>query len=156
MTRAASASSGCRRPPTGSGGTSGCAATGPDGLPSGRFKGRWAARNATFTDLMVRTGLRLSEQASLTAMEMPLQAGMGGYQRFWLPGSIAKNSSARWVYVPHSVVRELAAYAELDRAEVVQDARAAGRYHRWRRPLVVGDPSRPDLARAVGSTGRRR
>jgi hypothetical protein len=30
---------------------------GADGLPSGRFRGRWAARNATFTDLMVRTGM---------------------------------------------------------------------------------------------------
>ena len=128
---------------------------GPDGLPSGRFKGRWAARNAAFTDLMARTGMRLSEQASLTVMEMPLQAGMGGYQRFWLPWAIAKYFSARWVYVPHSVVRELAAYAELDRAEVVQDARSAGRYDRWRRPLVVDDLSRPHLARAVGSTGRR-
>jgi integrase len=128
---------------------------GPDGLPSGRFKGRWAARNAAFTDLMARTGMRLSEQASLTVTEMPLQAGMGGYQRFWLPGAIAKYFSARWVYVPHSVVRELAAYAELDRAEVVEDARAAGRYDRWRRPLVVEDPSRPHLARAVGSNERR-
>ena len=81
---------------------------------------------------MVRTGMRLSEQASLTAMQMPLQVGMGGYQRFWLPGAIAKYFSARWVYVPHSVVRALAAYAELDRAGVVADARAAGRYDRWR------------------------
>src|SRR6266702_1134438 len=112
---------------------------GPDGLPSDRFKGRWPARNATFTDLMARTGMRLSEQASLTVMEMPLQVGMGGYQRFWLPGAIAKYFSARWVYVPHSVVRELAAYAELDRAEVVQDARAAGRYDRWRRTLGMSN-----------------
>jgi hypothetical protein len=27
---------------------------GPDGPPSGRFKGRWAARNAAFTDLMAK------------------------------------------------------------------------------------------------------
>jgi hypothetical protein len=78
---------------------------GANGLPSGRFRGRWAARNATFTDLTVRTGMRLSEQASLTVLEVPVQAGQGGYQRFWLPGAIAKNSSARWVYVPDSVVR---------------------------------------------------
>ncbi|MEU5847955.1 site-specific integrase [Saccharopolyspora shandongensis] len=30
----------------------------PEGLPDPRFRGRWAARNATFCDLMVRTGLR--------------------------------------------------------------------------------------------------
>ncbi len=29
---------------------------GPDGLPSDRFRGRWAARNATFSDLMAARG----------------------------------------------------------------------------------------------------
>ncbi|WP_225828941.1 site-specific integrase [Streptomyces naphthomycinicus] len=85
---------------------------GPDGLPSGRFRGRWAARNATFSDLMVRTGLRLTEQASVTVFEVPTSIVLGGYQRFWLPGVIAKNFSARWVYVPHSTVQEVVAYVE--------------------------------------------
>ncbi|MEU5547277.1 integrase [Streptomyces sioyaensis] len=128
---------------------------GADGLPTGRFKGRWSARNATFTDLMVRTGMRLSEQSHLTTMEMPVGVGLGGYQRFWLPGAIAKYFSARWIYAPHSVVRDLAAYAELDRAEVVEDARTAGRYRRWRRPLVIDDPSRPQLVRVAGGGTRR-
>src|SRR6266545_447016 len=129
---------------------------GPDGLLRARFKGRWSARNATFVDLMVRTGLRLQEQASLTVPEVPTHTGLGGYQRFWLPGAIAKYCSARWVYVPHSVVRDLAAYAEFDRAEVVDDARAAGRYRRWRRPLVLDDPTRPGGVRVTGSLERRR
>lgn len=128
---------------------------GPDGLASRRFRGRWAARNAAFADLMVRTGMRLSEQAHLTRLEVPTGPGAGGYQRFWLPGAIAKYFSARWIYVPYSVVRELAAYAELDRAEVVEDARAAGVYRRWRRPLVIDDPSRPQLDRVTGSGIRR-
>ncbi|MDX2853074.1 integrase [Streptomyces sp. PA03-3a] len=128
---------------------------GPGGLPSGRFRGRWAARNAAFADLMVRTGMRLSEQAHLTTLEVPGGPGAGGYQRFWLPGAIAKYFSARWIYVPDSVVRELAAYVELDRAQVVAEARAAGAYRRWRRPVVVDDPARPHLARVAGSaTGR--
>ena len=104
---------------------------------------------------MVRTGMRLSEQVSLAMSELPTHVGMGGYQRFWPPRAIAKCFSARWVYVPHSVVRELAAYAQLDRAEVVADARAAGRYQRWRQPLVVEDPARPDLARVTGGVERR-
>jgi integrase len=128
---------------------------GPDGLPSRRFRGRWSARNAAFADLMVRTGMRLSEQAHLTRLEVPTGPEAGGYQRFWLPGAIAKYFSARWIYVPHSVVGELAAYAQLDRAEVVKDARAAGAYRRWRRPLVIDDPSRPQLARITGSSTRR-
>lgn len=127
---------------------------GADGLPSRGFRGRWAARNSTFTDLMVRTGMRLSEQASLIALEVPVSAaagaGQGGYQKFWLPGAVAKNASARWVYVPGSVTRDLAAYAEFDRPEVVADARDSGRYRKMRRPLVIDDPERPDLVWVPG------
>ena len=75
--------------PTGGGGTWACAAMGRRAAVRG-FRGRWAARNSTFTDLMVRTGMRLSEQASLTMLEVPVSAGQGGYQKFWLPGAIAK------------------------------------------------------------------
>jgi hypothetical protein len=44
---------------------------GPDGLADPAFRGRTAARNSAFTDLMLRTGLRISEQASLTVFELP-------------------------------------------------------------------------------------
>jgi len=129
---------------------------GPDGLPSDRFRGRWAARNATFSDLMVRTGLRLAEQASITIPEIPTSIALGGYQRFWLPGATAKNFSARWVYVPHSTVQEVIAYIEWDRAEAVEQARAAGRYQRIRRPLVIADPSRPDVVHQLTAGGAHR
>lgn len=121
-----------------------------EGLPDPGFRGRWAARNAVFTDLMVRTGLRLAEQSALSTFEVPLLRGAGGYQRFWLPGAVAKNFSARWVYVPESLVGELAAYARFDRAEVVERAREAGRYRRIRRLLVVEDPGRPVASQAGG------
>jgi hypothetical protein len=52
------------------------------------------------------------------------------------------------------VVRDLAAYAELDRAEVVAGARDAGRYQRVRRPLVIDDPGRPDLVAVAGARRR--
>jgi hypothetical protein len=41
------------------------------GLPDPGFRGRWAARNAAYTDLMVRTGLRITEQSALTVPELP-------------------------------------------------------------------------------------
>jgi integrase len=107
------------------------------GLPDDRFRGRWAGRNAAFCDLMVRSGLRLSEQAALSVFEVPLERGAGGYQRFWLPPALAKGGSARWVYVPASVIADLVAYAGIDRAEVIGQAREAGRYARIYRPLVV-------------------
>ena len=119
-----------------------------DGLPGDGFRGRWASRNSVFCDLIVRTGLRLSEQAALTVFEVPLDRRMPGYQSFWLPRSIAKGRSARWIYVPRSVAGELADYVDVDRAMVVSDARSAGRYVAWRKPWVVEDPARPEARRA--------
>lgn len=114
-----------------------------EGLLNPRFRGRWAARNAAFCDLMVRTGLRLSEQTALTTCDVPLGRGGGGYQRFWLPPAVAKGGSARWIYVPVSVCAELANYVKIDRADVVDDARSGGRYRRIRHPLVIEDPANP-------------
>jgi hypothetical protein len=50
----------------------------PAGVLDPTFRGRWAARNATFCDLMVRTGMRLSEQAALTVFETPLDRAWAG------------------------------------------------------------------------------
>lgn len=61
-----------------------------DGLPDPGFHGWWAERNGAFADLMVRTGWRLTEQASLTAFEVPTTSAGRGHQRFRLPASIAK------------------------------------------------------------------
>lgn len=121
---------------------------GLDGLPEPGFRGRSAARNAVFADLMVRTGMRLSEQASLSVFELPARSAPGnvGYQRFWLPEAIAKWGSARWVYVPLALVKELAAYRDYDRPEAVQNGRDLGVYKRVRRPLVLEDPGRPEVS----------
>jgi len=101
---------------------------GADGLPDPVFRGRWADRNAAFADLMVRTGLRLTEQASLTVTEIPEVRTQGGYHRFWLPGAIAKAGSARWVYVPSMILRELWAYIDVDRRVAIARAQARGLY----------------------------
>lgn len=103
---------------------------------------------------MVRAGLRLSEQAALSVFEVPLDQGVGGYQRFWLPASIAKGGSARWVYVPASVIADLAAYVTFDRPEVV--AASQLRFQKMPRPLVVQDPARPVATQVTGAGVRRR
>lgn len=97
------------------------------GLPDPFFRGRWAARNATFADLMVRTGMRLTEQASLLASEIP-PTRAHGYGRFWLAEAVAKWGSARWVYVPAGVCRDLDEYMRVDRRAAVDAARARGQY----------------------------
>jgi len=103
---------------------------------------------------MFRTGLRISEQSALSILEVPKEPGVSGYQRFWLPLSTAKGSSARWVYVPPSLVPEIQSYIRFDRAEVVAAARSAGRY-RWHRPWVIEDPQIPvALRRSQGLVER--
>ena len=110
------------------------------GLPDRRFRGRWAARNALFADLMVRTGMRLTEQGSLTGLEIQHSGGKEAYHRFWLPAAIAKGGSARWVYVPDSIARKIGEYVATDRAEVIERARARGAYDRIASPLIIEDP----------------
>ncbi|MFJ2218402.1 hypothetical protein ACIQVO_40140, partial [Streptomyces sp. NPDC101062] len=128
-----------------------------DGLPRDNFRGRWAARNAAFTDKLVRTGLRLEEQSTLLRSEIPLGEGPPGYSKFWLPGSIAKRQSARWVFTPASSRRDLTAYDREDRSFVVEEAQAAGRYRRIRRPLVISDPEFPRFAQYTsGAMARQR
>ncbi|MFD3458261.1 tyrosine-type recombinase/integrase [Nocardia fluminea] len=126
------------------------------GLPDERFRGRWAARNATFCDLMVRTGLRLSEQAALTVFDVPSERKVFGYQRFWLTSAIAKGGSARWVYVPASIVTELDVYRRVDRADVVADAQCRYRRRAASGLSVVEDPSKPVATRVIGAGVARR
>jgi site-specific recombinase XerD len=126
---------------------------GTDGLPDRRFRGRWAARNALFADLMVRTGLRLTEQASLAALEVPQHEGPQAYHRFWLPAAIAKGGSARWAYVPDGIARKIGEYVETDRADVIEQARARGAYDGIRDPLIIEDPQSPRPRVAVRGQG---
>lgn len=113
------------------------------GLPRDQFRGRWSGRNATYCDLMVRTGLRISEQSALTVLDLPhTRPETTGFQRFWLPASIAKGRSARWIYIPASLIGDLATYTALDRNEVIRTAREHRRYDLIRHPLVVEDPER--------------
>jgi site-specific recombinase XerD len=111
-----------------------------DGLPDAAFRGRWASRDALFADFMVRTGLRLTEQASLTVLEAPRHAGGQAYHRFWLPAAIAKGGSARWVYLPGRIAGKLGEYIAVDRVEVIERARAHGVYDRMTDALVIENP----------------
>jgi hypothetical protein len=127
----------------------------PGGLSDGGFRGRWANRNALFADVMVRTELRLAEQASLTILGIPHNLAGQGYQRFWLPGAIAKNESARWVYLPAALARKTGEYITADRASVIAAARARGAYDTISDPLVIEDPDRGPraVARRPGGDG---
>ncbi|OEV19362.1 integrase [Streptomyces nanshensis] len=125
-----------------------------EGLPRDNFRGRWASRNGVFSDSTVRTGLRLEEQASRLITEVPTGPGPAGYSKSWLPKAISKRNSARWIYEPASVRRDLTAYATEDRRWVIEEARDAGRYDKIRRPIVIFDPQRPHLAQYSSGINR--
>ncbi len=54
----------------------------------------YASRNAAYADLMLRTGLRLSEQTSLSVFEVPEAVPGVAFAHAWLPGAIAKEARA--------------------------------------------------------------
>ncbi|MEU9658730.1 site-specific integrase [Streptomyces chartreusis] len=113
------------------------------GLPDRSFRGRFATRNATYSDLMIRTGLRLCEQTSLSMFELPRPVPVKANVRTKLPWRIAKYGSGRWVYIPASSLKAVWDYVEEERAEAVEDARDAGVYERIRNPLIITDRTDP-------------
>ena len=127
----------------------------PTGLRDPSFRGRNAARNATYCDLMVRTGLRLAEQASLTLFDVPdIDTGQA-YAPTRLPAAIAKNGSGRRIYLPAAVLRDLWDYIRFDRAELIERARRCGTYAWMTDKLLVEDPQSASIA-AGAHGGRRR
>jgi site-specific recombinase XerD len=123
----------------------------PDGLTDPSFRGRNAARNQAFCDLMVRTGLRLSEQVSLTRFELPDLDPTRVQVPFWLPRAVAKGGSARTIYIPSSALRAVWDYVAFERAEAVERAHANGSYEGLDEVPLVEDPSK-----AVARIGDRR
>lgn len=113
------------------------------GLPDPAFRGRFASRNGAYCDLMVRTGLRLSEQTSLSVFEFPHPVAGTLNVRSWLPRSIAKGGSARHIYFPMSTLTEVWNYIAIERAEAIEMAQANGAYEQIRSPLIVADRLRP-------------
>lgn len=112
----------------------------PQGLPDYDFRGRWASRNAAFMDLMVRTGLRLNEQAGLLVSELPAAVRLDGFHRFVLPAALAKSDRPRSVYIPTGVLRDVREYVEVDRPLLVERGRRRGLYQ-WRHGSLLLDPT---------------
>ena len=51
--------------------------------------------------------------------------------------AVAKNGSARWVYLPAALAGKVGEYCAADRTEVVASARSRGAYGGIRDPLVI-------------------
>jgi integrase len=107
-----------------------------------------SGRNAVFADLMMRTGLRLAEQAALLTAEVPARSKGKRYQKYWLDEAVAKNGSARNIYVPDQVLGAIEAY-RVERVALVALAQANGVYEGVADALVTDER----CAVAVGTDG---
>ncbi|HWL19140.1 MAG TPA: site-specific integrase [Bradyrhizobium sp.] len=108
-----------------------------DGQEDPTWSGRHGERNALFAELLVTTGLRLEEAASLLMVELPPMDRSRSAPRsvaFRLPASIAKGGRSREIRIPTRLLRRLADYVAIERANALVDSRGADP-----EPIVVGD-----------------
>jgi site-specific recombinase XerD len=93
----------------------------PDGSEDPTWQGRNSERNALFAEVLVTTGLRLQEAASLLWIEFPKPelASALRSRSFRLAPAIAKGSKGRVIRLPERVLKRLHEYAALERANVL-------------------------------------
>lgn len=101
------------------------------GVPAAEWVGRLEDRNAAFADLLLSSGLRLTEAASLLLIEMP-RTRLGGprYYSGRLAPVVTKSKRARTFYASAPVVGGVEGYLESSRAYAIRRAQAKGRYAR--------------------------
>ncbi|RUV32468.1 integrase, partial [Mesorhizobium sp. M5C.F.Ca.IN.020.32.2.1] len=93
--------------------------------------------NALFAELLVTTGLRLEEATSLLAIELPAVDRSHSAPKsvpFRLPASIAKGGRGREIRIPVRLLRRLADYVAIERANALVDCR-----HPASEPIVIRD-----------------
>jgi integrase len=100
----------------------------PDGRPDPSWRGRNGERNAIFADLLVYTGMRLSEAACLLVPEVPPLAGTRVIGDLHLSPAVTKRRKARTVYVNRRSLQNLHHYIDIERDELVRRRQAQGVY----------------------------
>jgi site-specific recombinase XerD len=102
-----------------------------------RWRGRSGQRDCAFAGGLYGTGLRLSEWASVLLVELPADDPRRGYVTCWLAEKCAKGGRGRQFWMPRSVLADVLAYCEGERAAAVRRAQQAGRYDRVREALIL-------------------
>ncbi|GAA2585862.1 hypothetical protein GCM10010435_74990 [Winogradskya consettensis] len=82
----------------------------PGGGPDPHWRGRHGERNAVFADVLIGTGMRLTEAASLPVTELPTIGAPQAASPLHLPATITKRNRARTVFVPARVMKRLHQY----------------------------------------------
>jgi site-specific recombinase XerD len=115
----------------------------PSGAEDAAFCGRNGERNATFAELLVTTGLRLTEANSLVLPELPeVPESLAKSVPFLLASSTTKGQKSRKIYIPTRVLRQITSYQEIERANAIVRSHQAGTYGHWPHPLRVVKASR--------------
>lgn len=99
-----------------------------DGSEDPIWQGRNSERNAVFAELLITTGLRLQEAASLLWIEFPKlePAGTLRSRSFLLSAAIAKGSKGRQIRLPERVLKRLHEYVEVERSNALARRSRAG------------------------------
>lgn len=124
----------------------------PDGAPDAKWRGRNGERNALFADLLVCTGMRLDEAASLLTTELPPVNGRRLIGDITVSAAVAKRDRARTVYVRPRVTRDLHHYVGMERDELVQRRRVRGTYEAVAERMPVRRASRHALVVENGTS----
>jgi len=99
-----------------------------DGREARVWRGRNSQRDCAFTDGLYGTGLRLSEWASVLLCELPPDDPSRGYYTCTLAEGCAKGRRGRRYWMPRTVLADVLAYRDGERAAAVRRAQRAGRY----------------------------
>lgn len=110
----------------------------PDGSTDASSRLRNGERNATFAELCVTTGARLTEAASLVVPELAPPDDQGRTSRVTLAEAVAKRQRSRDLRVPARVLRSIGIYRRVERSSAVAAAREQGRYRNGRWTVLLG------------------
>lgn len=99
--------------------------------PDGSSRGRHAERDSLFAELLVTTGMRLEEAASLLVIELPWRELEGSINArrsipFRIAAATAKGNKAREVRLPLRLLRKIRDYVQLERANIVASSKKHG------------------------------
>ena len=114
----------------------------PDGSERPGARDRNGLRNALFADLLVTTGLRLEEASGLLAGDLSVIVPDGDENRqLWLrlPPPLTKGDRGRSVLVPRRLLRQIAAYIDVERAAGAAKFVARDGAARFDRPIHITD-----------------
>ena len=128
-----------------------------DGAERPGARDRNGARNALFAELLVTTGLRLSEASFLLAVEitdLARHAGRGRQARFELPYALTKGDRGRSILLPRRLLQQIRAYIAVERAHAITKFKNGKAWNAIQQPILVRgpEPNATGLALCEGGT----